>query len=420
MNVDDRPVIIVGYTAGWKYVAERYHRQTATLFVDTPTAAREKNLVAVLAAADASCRLIVTEYEEEDAAARFHREYRGRPPAAVIPGIEYTVPFAARLAELFGLPGAGARAADPLRDKWLLRQVTADSDVRSPVSRTVSAPQDVRALMAEVGGPVVLKPANRQGSIGTRIVRTPDDVDDAWAECVVQEHAAMAAQSIVPVRMLAESHLRGPEFSVELLVHDGRTLFRNVTAKSLFPGDRPVELGHTVPADITAAAQARLHTATETVLETIGFESGFVHCEWIVVDGEPHLVECAGRMPGGSIVKLVELAWNVDITREYLSVMRGSAPSTALPEHPTGGAASWFLSAGPGEVVRLDGVLKAADSPGVSSVELLVGIGSLTRSPRSGRDRVGSVIAADRNGAGARQRARDAAALIDIGVRPTP
>ncbi|WP_033307852.1 ATP-grasp domain-containing protein [Streptomyces iakyrus] len=418
MSFDDRPVIIVGYTAGWRNVAETHHPQATTVFVDTPAAVREKNLRAALSAADAPCELVVMEYEEEDAASRFHREYRNRPPAAVIPGIEYAVPFAARLAHLFDLPGAGPQAADRLRDKWLLRRATAGSDVRNPVSREVSKPGDVRALMAEVGGPVVLKPANRQGAIGTRIVRRPDDVDDAWAECVVNEYAAMTAQSVTPVRMLAESHLHGPEFSVEALVRDGHTLFRNVTAKSLFPGDRPVELGHTVPANITAAMQARLCAATELVLKQVCFQTGFVHCEWIVVEGEPHLVECAGRMPGGNIVKLIELAWKVDITREYLAVMRGAAPSAALPEHPADGAASWFLSAQPGEVVQVDGLPKAVDSPGVVSVDLMVDVGSRVRAPRSGRDRVGCVVAADRTGAGARERARDAAALIDIRVRP--
>lgn len=417
MNADDRPVIIVGYTAGWQHVAETYHRHRTTIFVDTPAAVREKDLAAVLADADAPCELMVVEYEETDAPDRFHREYRGRPPAAVVPGIEYAVPFAARIAERFGVPGAGAQAADRLRDKWLLRQVTADSDVRNPVSRTVSASRDVRTLMAEVDGPVVLKPANRQGSIGTRIVRTVDEVDEAWAECAVLEHTAMAAQSIVPVRMLAESYLRGPEFSVELLVREGRTLFHNITAKSLFPGDRPVEQGHTVPADITAAERKRLRAATELLLETVGFDTGFVHCEWIVVNGEPHLVECAGRMPGGSIVTLIELAWNIDLTREYLAVMRGDAPLTPLPEHPEGGAASWFLSAEPGDVVRVHGVPEAADSPGVVSVGLLVDVGSRVRSPRSGRDRIGSLVATGRDGADARLRAQDAAALIGIDVR---
>ncbi|MFD1830234.1 ATP-grasp domain-containing protein [Streptomyces desertarenae] len=418
MESDNRPVIIVGYTAGWKHVAQKHHRDTTTLFVDTPAAAREKDLAAVLAAAGAPCELITTDYEAEGAAARFHDEYEGRPPAAVIPGIEYAVPFAARLAELFGLPGAGPLAADRLRDKGLLREVTADSGVRNPVSRPVTHPDEVRKLMAETGGPVVLKPANRQGSIGTRIIRTAEDVAEAWTECTVREHRAMAAQSTVPVRMLAESFLSGPEFSVELLVRDGRALFGNVTAKSLFPGDRPVELGHTVPADIPAELSERLRSATEHLLGTVGFATGFVHCEWIVVDGEPHLVECAGRMPGDGIITLIDLAWGIDITREYLAVMRGDAPRADLPDRAAGGAASWFVSAEPGEVIRVGGTSAATRLPGVVSADVLAGPGSVTRALRSGRDRVGSVVATGSDAAEARRRAQDAAASIEVVVRP--
>ncbi|KAF0647323.1 MULTISPECIES: ATP-grasp domain-containing protein [Streptomyces] len=418
MQSDDRPILIVGYTAGWKSVAARHHGHGTTVFLDTPGAAREKNLAEVLAGAEAACELVEIEYEDPDAASRFHREYRGRPPAAVIPGIEYAVPFAARLAELYGLPGAGPHAADRLRDKWLLRQAVAGSGVRGPLSRPVEHPDDVRRLMALTGTAVVLKPANRQGSIGTRIVRAPEQVDEAWRECVLAEHDAMAAQSAVPARMLAETFLEGPEYSVELLVRDGGAFFRNVTAKSLFPGDRPVELGHVVPGAPDPAVEELLYSATETLLRTVGFGTGFVHCEWILVDGVPHLVECAGRMPGGGIIDLIESAWDFDIVREYLRLMRGQEPTAELPARPSAGACTWFVTAEPGRVERVDGVAEAADRLGVLAVHLLVGPGPVVRAPRSGRDRVGYVMAGGSTGETARQRAQAAARSIRVVVAP--
>ena len=111
-----------------------------------------------------------------------------------------------------------------------------------------------------------------------------------------------------PVRMLAERFVRGDEYSVEMLVSDGRPLFANVTGKLLFPGPRPIELGHVVPANIPDKLKALLHEQTERVLRAVGFGTGVVHCEWIVSGGTAYFVECAGRFPGDGIVELIDRA----------------------------------------------------------------------------------------------------------------
>lgn len=97
--------------------------------------------------------------------------------------------------------------------------------------------------------------------------------------------------------MLAEQVVRGEEYSVEMLHSQGRRVFANVTAKVLCPGPYPVELGHLVPAPISGKLTAQLAGETERLLDGIGFGVGLVHCEWIVQDGTPYLVECAGRRP---------------------------------------------------------------------------------------------------------------------------
>src|SRR5581483_7293543 len=99
--------------------------------------------------------------------------FRDLRPAAVIPFAEYGVPFAARLAERCRVPGAGYGAARLLRDKHRQRQVTAAAGIPNPESVPVAGPDEVRKFMTDIGGPVVLKPANRQGAVGTKILRDP-------------------------------------------------------------------------------------------------------------------------------------------------------------------------------------------------------------------------------------------------------
>jgi len=307
------PVLVVGYTMAMQKALDTFMSDDSCRFVDEPTVARKREAAAHVAEARATTGVIEWEYQLPGAADRFANAHPDLAPVAVLPGVEYAVPFAARLAERYGLPGAGYGGAAVLRDKHLLRLVSAEAGIRNPRSVPVAGPDEVRERLAE-WGTVVLKPANRQAAVGTRELSDAAGVDAAWADCTDQDEGIYQPDRGIEVRMLVEEYVRGREFSVELMSRAGERVFGNVTAKELYPGDRPIEIGHTVPADVPAELTERLLADTERVLASVGFGAGFVHCEWIVTDsGVPCLVECAGRMPGDGIIDLIEYAWDVKI-----------------------------------------------------------------------------------------------------------
>jgi biotin carboxylase len=281
----------------------------------------------------------------------------------------------------------------------------------------VRGPDDVGAFMRE-HGTVVLKPANRQASVGTRVLRDPSEVPAGWRECIAQDEGIFVPDRPRPLRMLVEQFIQGQEFSVELIVRAGDSLFCNVTGKTLFPGPRPVEQAHTVPASIAPALTEMLRTETLRVLDAVGFDTGFVHCEWIVDGGIPHLVECAGRMPGDSIVPLIMTAWQTDVVDRFLTVMSGQEPGDAAPTRAPGGAAAWFLHAPNGRVVQVRGVQDARQKVGVTDAEVSLQPGDPTFELRSSWDRVGYVLASAETADEALNIARQAAESITIDVIP--
>ncbi|MGW5049581.1 ATP-grasp domain-containing protein [Actinokineospora sp. NPDC004072] len=389
----------------------------SVVLVDEPDVIHKRGVAEAMAGVPMLRELVPWEYQMPAAADEFHAAHPDLAPAMVVPLLEYATPFAARLAERYGLPGAGFGAASVLRDKAQLRRVTRAAGIPNPPSRPVGSPDEVRAFMAEFPGPVVLKPANRQASVGTKVVSEVAEVEESWAQCVAQDEGALVPDRHVPLQMLVEGYLRGPEFSVELLVREGETLFANVTAKALFPGPRPVELGHTVPADIPDALAARLRAQTEAVLRAVGFGSGVVHCEWIAVDGEPHLVECAGRFPGDGIAEMIERAYPVPLAASYYAVMRGERPDP-LPTRARHTAAVRFLRLDPGEVTAVAGVEEAAAVPGVVRASLSVGVGDHVPELRSSWDRAGSVMALAATADDAVKAAEEALERIRVQVRP--
>ncbi|WP_410566331.1 ATP-grasp domain-containing protein [Amycolatopsis sp. cmx-4-61] len=413
----ERPVLVVGFVTPVLQALTGVEPDGSVVLVEEPDVIRKRDLRARLAGSALVRALVEWEHTRPGSADEFHAAHPDLDPVAVIPLIEYATPFAARLAERYGVPGASLGAALILRDKVLLRRVSAAAGVANPESATVTGPADVRAFMRAHPGPVVLKPANRQAAVGTQVIRDPGEVEEAWANCLEQDEGIFVPDRPMDLRMLAERYVPGAEFSVEMLVRGGRQLFANVTAKQLYPGPRPVELAHIVPADIPAELTETLAGATRRVVAATGFADGIVHCEWIVDGGVPCLVECAGRIAGDGIMEIIDHAYSVELLRAYFAVMRGETPP-ALPRRATGGAAVRFVPMEPGVIDAVLGLDEARRVEGVFLVDIQVGPGHRFAGLRSSWDRAGLVMAEADSPAEALQRAEKAAGLVRIEVRP--
>lgn len=338
-----------------------------------------------------------------------------RPPGVrvVVPVVEYGVVAAAALADAWQLPGAGLRAARVLRDKGRLREAVAGTDIAQPAWAVVETAAEVEAFRSGHGGECVLKPANRQASLGVQLLGPDDDLEAAWAHTTAADEPTLRAQYPDAARFLAEERMHGPEVSVEALVHEGTIGFLNITAKSVQSSRYPVESGHAVPAELPGATGTALAEGITALVKAIGFRSGILHCEWILDGDRPHLVECAGRLPGDGITVLIDLAYDTHILRELLGVLAGNEPTVG--SRPVRGAAVRFLTAPGGVVEAVDGVDRARAAEGVHELHLAVAPGSeVSSDPTSSWERAGFVIATGDGADGAMRNAERAAARITV------
>lgn len=192
----------------------------------------------------------------------------------------------------------------------------------------------------------------------------------------MQDEGVFVPDRPMELRMLAEECVVGEQFSVEMLVRGGEDLFVNVTRARLVPGPIPAEASHVVPADTTPQLMVLLGEQTRRIVDAVGFRDGIVHCEWIVSDGVPNLVECAGRFAGDGIIELIERAYPVDLVRAYYAVMKGEPIPGPLPAVAQRGAAVRFLSIGAGVVRDVRGVEEAGRAEGVFLCDVTVKAGS--------------------------------------------
>lgn len=417
----DGRLLVVGFSPAMARGLDAFRAPGSVIFVEEPSVARGRGAHAFLTAIPSCSQLIEWEYQREDAADEFFLSGAlTAQVSAVLPGVEYATVFAARLAERLGLPNAGLGAAQVMHDKLRMRRVSAAAGVPNPISEQVDGPEAVLAMLERVGAPVIVKPAGRQAAAGVSRVDSPAEAAEAYRFAVVGEEGVIAPERGITSAVLAEQHISGEEFSVEMLVRNGRPLFCNVTAKQLFAGPRPIERGHLLPVDDRPELVQTLTELTLRVLQAAAFDTGIAHCEWIVADAGPYLVECAGRVPGDGITVLLELAWGDNLLARYVELLEARLDEQSLPRVPERYAAVTFAAGAPGTVGSVSGLEQAAAIDGVVSAVALVAPGAAVQDLRSSWDRVAMAIAVGATPAQAKGNADEALSRITVEVELQP
>lgn len=307
------------------------------------------------------------------AAIRLHND---APVSAVLPGIEFYVGTAARVAHALGLPGLPVGSVEALRNKAIMRDRITAARLRSPAYATASSEAELLDAAARIGFPAVLKPVASAGSIHVSKVSCPDSLLAAY-----RAMAADGRPDDVGVRLdgcvLLEKYLAGPEVSVEGFVKDSQVVVVSVTRKLLGPEPHFVEVGHIVEYDLPAATRTAITRYVTDVCRALGLTMGPYHCELRLVQGEPALVEIGARLPGGRICTLVEWVTGASLSRIMLAAYTGGAidyPSTAASTAICAGIYN-ITARQLDKVTRISGLDRLKEQSFIRDIEMYVGPG---------------------------------------------
>ncbi|MQW44589.1 ATP-grasp domain-containing protein, partial [Sinorhizobium meliloti] len=95
------------------------------------------------------------------------------------PGLEESLYVTVgKLCRHFDLPGPDPESIEQCCDKFVQRQLLAQAGVPMPAYRLAANARDAGSAAAEIGLPVIVKPAVGSGSSGVRLCRTADEVAD--------------------------------------------------------------------------------------------------------------------------------------------------------------------------------------------------------------------------------------------------
>ena len=253
---------------------------------------------------------------------------RGRRYDRVVALDEFDQETAAAIREHTRIPGMGVTTAAYYRDKLAMRTSALEDGFLVPEFCRVLNYDDLRAYMAAVRPPWLLKPRAEASALGIRKIAEPEELWRALNELG-------DAQS----RYVLERFVPGEIFHVDAIVNEGRVVFQAVHKY----GTPPMAVMHeggvftTRTVDRGSREWAALTELNARLAPSMGLRRGVTHAEYICAheDGRFYFLEIAARVGGAFIAELVEAATGVNLWREWAKVevasLRGEAYTAPRP-----------------------------------------------------------------------------------------
>ncbi|HEX8070561.1 MAG TPA: hypothetical protein VF546_11460 [Pyrinomonadaceae bacterium] len=231
----------------------------------------------------------------------------------IVPLDDFDLEKAAALREHLRVPGLGETTTRYFRDKLAMRMQAQEAGIRVPEFVHVLNYERLRAYMARVPAPWLLKPRFEASASGIRKINAPDDLWRALDELGDRQSF-----------FLLERYVPGDIYHVDSIVYDREIRFAVCNRY----GVPPLDVAHgggifttrTLPRG-TAEEQA-LQAANRAVLQAMRLQRGVSHTEFIRgrADGEFYFLETAARVGGANIVELIEAATGINLWAEWAKI----------------------------------------------------------------------------------------------------
>ncbi|RVJ39676.1 ATP-grasp domain-containing protein [Sinorhizobium meliloti] len=294
---------------------------------------------------------------------------------------------AAKLCRHFGLPGPNPTSIDQCCDKFNQRQLLAEAGVPVPVHRMATNAAEVESAAAEIGLPVILKPAVGNGSTGVRLCRDAEEL----AEHTVYLLGGTYEWQTSP-RILVEEFAEGPYFVADIMANEVVA----VGAATFGPPPHFVYDEYIYPAPLAVEEHERIVKVALSCLRALDLNWGPTNIEFRWTTRGPVVIEVNPRLSGSPDPQLIQLTCGIDLVTEHIKLVIGNECDLRKRYSQTA-SARFLVPDRDGTLDRIDGASRAADVPGVAEVTWYIRPPTPIIRKGDSRDCVGHVIAASPN-----------------------
>lgn len=294
------------------------------------------------------------------------------------------VPTMAYVAERLGLRGIGYETALNFTNKRRMREICSKAGIPNPPFSAVRDMKGAESFASALGYPVVVKPVDSQSSRGVHVVRTPGQLEPAFADAIRSTRCG---------ELIVEGFLDGVEVTVESLCVNQQVFAIGISDKDHFPHRPEVANRLTYPADFPPEILTRIREVNERVILALGMRTGIAHAEYMVVGTNVYLIEIAARGAGSRVYSdIVPHLANAPAPCLYLRYLMGDRMEFKMNSSLPRAANLAFFCFPPGKVRSITGVGSASQIPGVHEILLEFNVGDHLAPPVDDRSRPGLVV----------------------------
>jgi D-alanine-D-alanine ligase len=223
--------------------------------------------------------------------------------------------------ELMGIPytGSGVMASALAMDKWRTKLVWQAAGVATPKYRMLTAGQDFARVIAELGLPLIIKPAREGSSIGVTKVNNAAEFAPAF-------ELALQLDPLV----IAEEFVTGEELTAAVLDDVALPLVRIEAPEGQYDYQNKYftdAVRYSCPAGVSAALEAEIGATVLRAFQVLGCR-GWGRADLILrPDGSYSLLEMntAPGMTGHSLVPMAAKAAGISFAELVVKILAGAA-----------------------------------------------------------------------------------------------
>ncbi|RUW05104.1 ATP-grasp domain-containing protein, partial [Mesorhizobium sp. M1A.F.Ca.IN.020.03.1.1] len=261
-----------------------------------------------------------------------------------------------KLCQHFDLPGPDPISIERCCDKYTQRQLLAEADVPMPAYRLAANATEVQSFAAEVGLPVVLKPAIGSGSIGVRLCRNVEEVAE-------HTNHLLGGDLTQSFPILVEEFAQGPYYCTHIMGNE----VIGIAAADFSPPPHFVFHQCICPAPLSDDEHRRIADLSLRCLRALDLGWGPTNIELRWTRRGPVVIEVNPRLSGGPLS--VQLAYGIDLISEHIKLVIGDEWNLRR-RHSNVAAWRALLPDRDGILDWIDGDGRAAAIPGVTEVKL--------------------------------------------------
>ncbi|MER8786145.1 acetyl-CoA carboxylase biotin carboxylase subunit family protein [Mesorhizobium sp. M1006] len=308
------------------------------------------------------------------------------------------------------LPGPNPASIERCCDKFTQRELLAQAGVPIPSYRLAANAAQVERSAAEIGLPVVLKPAVGNGSMGVRLCDNADELVEHTTYLLGGKHIWRSSP-----RILVEEFAQGPFYEAETMGNE----VIGISAAEFGPPPHFVFRQSIFPALLTDDEHERIADVALSCLQALGLDWGPTNIELRWTKRGPVVIEVNPRLASGTYPRRFQLAYGIDPVTEHIKLVIG-AHCDLRRRYSRVAAARFLLPDCDGTLDWIRGDNRAAAVSGVAEVKLHAE--PKTPIVRKGdyRDCIAHVIAASPSFAQTKAILQRAVDLISWSITPFP